>query len=67
MIITGVSYVSLRVVSTFPDHLPPYLCNESRPWALNIQSLPGSNPGRREPTLSCGSNYTLSRFYTFCV
>ena len=31
--------------------------NKSRPWALNSLSLPGSNPGRREPTLSCSSDW----------
>jgi len=31
IIITCVSYASLHAVSSFPNHLPLYLCNKSRP------------------------------------
>ena len=59
IIITCVSYASLRAVSSFPNHPPPYLCKEGWPWALNSLALSRSNSRsarRREPTLSCGSD-----------
>jgi hypothetical protein len=39
IIITCVSYASLHAVSSFPNHLPLYLCNKSRPLTYSSWCL----------------------------
>ena len=46
IIITCVSYASSHAVSSFPNHLPLYLCNKSRPLTYSSCCL----PRRRSPS-----------------